>query len=665
MLTCSTNARSCLSDFFATLDDVLILAGSDGCGSPSESLNPSISTTPQTSSPIHIKVRVNGTPSQAIVDTGSAITIIHQKLLKTIHHQKFIYKSKTLITANSSILNIIGYIPIEIQIQHIKTNAIAAVSTNLITQLLLGNDWINPHKVHVLGDQQRLTLPDHNGSRILALYLANADHDYPVLLVEQIVMPPSSKRLIDVKVQLSNGKDLIFERTGNLHTKFIFIPNTLLNVTNNTAKLLIINAHNRQHTLSKNSRLGFVSTNQKLEICLTMNSSEVIFWRNKELLQPTPSIVNVSSQSAIKTADHPPIYSKQYPASEKDQQLKLEETNKLLAQGRIEESNSLWSSPVVLVKKKDKSVRFCIDYRYFQIPLSKEDRPKTAFSTRDGHFQFTVLLQGISNDPATFQRIINNILGPARWRYALAYINDVIIYSRTFDEHTGHLKEILQLLNESRFRLNPEKCEILKTETQYLGHNIKNGDIRPNEENIKCLLNTRTPAVAVAEEACRVVKAAEYYRRFIPNFSMVAEPLRKFAPTAKSGKRGYRTQITLTKEEITAFEQLKQILTGELALRIPSNRYPYKVQTDASENGIGAVLLQVYPDDDHPVAYISTKLTAAQKRWSPIEQECYLFIHSLEKWHIYLSDIEFVWETDHHALVRLKNKSKTNKRCER
>ncbi|CAF1281007.1 unnamed protein product, partial [Didymodactylos carnosus] len=553
--------------------------GSDGGGSPSESLNPSISTTPQTSSPIHIKVRVNGTPSQAIIDTGSAITIIHQKLLKTIHHQKFIYKSKTLITANSSLLNIIGYIPIEIQIQHIKTNVIAAVCTNLITQLLLGNDWINPHKVHLLGDQQRLTLPDHNENRISALYLANADHNYPVLLVEQIVMPPSSERLTDVKVQLSNGEDLIFERTGNLHTKFIFIPNTLLNVTNNTAKLLIINAHNRQHTLSKNSRLGFVSTNQKLEICLTMNSSgkkhprtntinpnsfhcqrmsgayrkgnsndtisfnsqqrsgafreensddvicikckqkflmgndlqrhlrdtcypeeiQDIFWRNKELLQSTPSIVNVSSQSAIKTADHPPIYSKQYPASEKDQQLKLEETNKLLAQGRIEESNSPWSSPVVLVKKKDKSVRFCIDYRklnaitikdaypIFQIPLSKEDRPKTAFSTRDGRFQFTVLLQGISNDPATFQRIINNILGPARWRYALAYIDDVIIYSRTFDEHTGHLKEILQLLNESRFRLNPE---ILKTETQYLGHNIKNGDIRPNEENIKCLLNT-------------------------------------------------------------------------------------------------------------------------------------------------------------------------------
>ncbi|CAF4468618.1 unnamed protein product, partial [Didymodactylos carnosus] len=185
---------------------------------------------------------------------------------------------------------------------------------------------------------------------------------------------------------------------------------------------------------------------------------EDIFWRNKELLQSTSSIVNVSPQSAIKTVDYPPIYSKQYPASEKDQQLKLEETNKLFAQGRIEESNSPWSSPVVLVKKKDKSVRFCIDYRklnaittkdayplpkigeifdqlaepvyftkldfksgYFQIPLSKEDRPKTAFSTRDGHFQFTVLPQGILNGPAMFQRIINNIIGPAHWRYALAY----------------------------------------------------------------------------------------------------------------------------------------------------------------------------------------------------------------------------------------------------
>ncbi|CAF4829214.1 unnamed protein product, partial [Rotaria sp. Silwood2] len=107
---------------------------------------------------------------------------------------------------------------------------------------------------------------------------------------------------------------------------------------------------------------------------------------------------------------------------------------------------------------------------YFQVPLSKEARPKTTFSTRNNHYQFTVLPQGITNGPATFQRVINYILGPARWKYALAFIDDVIIYSKTFEEHLLHLNEICTILKNACFRLNLEKWEIARTQTEYLGH---------------------------------------------------------------------------------------------------------------------------------------------------------------------------------------------------
>ncbi|CAF4843056.1 unnamed protein product, partial [Rotaria socialis] len=107
----------------------------------------------------------------------------------------------------------------------------------------------------------------------------------------------------------------------------------------------------------------------------------------------------------------------------------------------------------------------------------------------DNHYQFTVLPQGITNGPATFQRIINHILGPARWRYALAYIDDVIIYSKTFEDHLTHLNDICTILKNGRFRLNPEKCEIAQTQTDYLGHRIQNGDIRPSPTNINGLLS--------------------------------------------------------------------------------------------------------------------------------------------------------------------------------
>ncbi|CAF4566164.1 unnamed protein product, partial [Rotaria sp. Silwood2] len=129
-------------------------------------------------------------------------------------------------------------------------------------------------------------------------------------------------------------------------------------------------------------------------------------------------------------------------------------------------------------------------------------------------------------------------------------------------------------------------------------------------QNIHGLLNTKLPQTA--DEACKFVKATEYYRKFIPNFSQIAEPLRKFVPTTKTQqKRGQKTIIKLTDDEVKAFENLKHYLTTDLVLKLPNNRFPFKVQTDASDEGIGAVLLQIYPDGDRPVAYLSKKFTQA------------------------------------------------------
>ncbi|CAF0897104.1 unnamed protein product [Adineta steineri] len=750
-------------------------------GAPSKIFKPSTTT----SSPVYIKIRVNDQPIESIVDTGSAISLIRLDFLKTIQHNRFLNKQHLCQTANATPLNIIGQIELNIKVKHIETRGIAYVATNLITPVLLGNDWINTNHVHLFGDQKHLTIPDQHGQLTRIPYTEPLSINYPVQLVNQITLPPYSQTLVDITSQVTTADNLMFEPDNRYISKFIFIPHTLLNVNNHQTKVLLINAQNRQQTLSKNTRIGTISYDTTFSICTTIHNLEPepptdhqssrntknsgngaisydkdnsdqtirnnccdqcqeyflsgndlqkhlraecysdqirkqifeatahiensdhrlaiqdILWRNKILFDPTPSIINIPSQSAIKTGDHPPVYSKQYPASNKDQEIKVQETQKLLERGQIEESTSPWSSPIVLVKKKDKTMRFCIDYRrlnaitikdafplprideifdqlsdamyytkfdfksgYFQVPLSKEDRPKTAFSTRDNHYQFTVLPQGVTNGPATFQRVINHVLGRTRWKYALAYIDDVIIYSKTFEEHLSHLKEICQLLKDTRFRLNPEKCEIARTQTEYLGHQITNGEIRPSPHNINGLLNTRVPQTA--DEACKFVKAAEYYRKFIPNFSQIAEPLRKFVPTTRTQqKKGQKTKITLAADEIKAFEELKRFLTTDLVLRLPNNRFPFKVQTDASDEGIGAVLLQIYPEGDRPIAYLSKKFTQAQRKWSPMEQECYAFICALDKWHNYLSGIKFTWETDHKALTQLNQKAQINKRCER
>ncbi|CAF4656160.1 unnamed protein product, partial [Rotaria sp. Silwood2] len=498
-----------------------------------------------TSSPVYIKIRVNDQPTEAIVDTGSAISIIKLNFLKTIHHKNFIYKNHTCQTASSTPLNIIGQIKLEIKIKSITTYVTANVATNLITSILLGNDWIISNHVHLFGDQKQLTIPDQHGPLISIPYVEPTYINYPALLIHQITLPPHSQTLVDITCQniinkrtksitnvikntrigtLSRDTTFSIYAASQVPTKYNSFLNenrqllsqhskkfknrAVLNTKDdsNSTKLNVICDLCNEHFLSGNDlqkhlRAQYYSDQIRKHILESTKHIENekhrlqiqdILWRNRILFDPTPSIINIPPQSAIKTDDNPPIYSKQYPASYKDQEIKFQETQKLLERGQIEESTSPWSSPIVLVKKKDKTMRFCIDYRqlnaitikdafplpridetfdqlsdatyytkfdfksgYYQVPLSKEDRPKTAFSTHDNHYQFTVLPQGITNGPATFRRVINHILGPTRWKYALAYIDDVIIYSKTFEEHLLHLNEICTILKNARFRLNP------------------------------------------------------------------------------------------------------------------------------------------------------------------------------------------------------------------
>ncbi|CAF4674253.1 unnamed protein product, partial [Rotaria sp. Silwood2] len=214
-----------------------------GCYNCGQNHNPSTIT----SFPVYIKIRVNDQPTEAIVDTGSAISIIHLNFLKTIHHKNFIYNNHTCQTANSTPLNIIGQIKLEIKIKSITTYVVAHVATNLITSILLGNDWIDSNHVHLYGDQKQLTIPDQHDQLISIPYVEPTCINYPALLVQQITLPPYSQKLVDITCQIANANNLIFEPYERHISKFIFMPHTLLNINKNHAQVLLINAQNRKH----------------------------------------------------------------------------------------------------------------------------------------------------------------------------------------------------------------------------------------------------------------------------------------------------------------------------------------------------------------------------------------------------------------------------------
>lgn len=793
------------------MSEGFLLAGTrDGGDSSKLKQNPStiFSIPSKLSSPIFIKVQVNNKQQHAIIDTGSAVTIINKKLLKNIYHKKFVYKQKLHKSANSTSINIIGEIQLEIKVQGYKTFIVADVATNLITDLLLGNDWITENNVIIDSPRRHIFLTNKHYHIIATTpFIEPPDIQLPVLLTDEITLSPYSEKIINVKIlsPMKNITDALFEPVPNLHSKQIFLTNAILRVENNRSQIMIMNANDRQRTLSKNTQLGYITYQaepenylilpvlqqtenyrlthpkpfiyrrnhtQKRDSCDTLSREkrkvesidltcgtecqeeeqhrcyvcyeqflsrndlqqhlrqkcyppeirkqiekltqhikdsnqrqqlQNVLWKHGKLFDlRQPSVIKATIRHAIETGSHPPIFTPPYRVSYKDEEIQRQEIDKLLKQGIIEESTSPWSSPIVLVRKKDGSVRFCVDFRklnnittkdafpipriddifdhlsqaeyyttidfksgYFQVGLDPKDRPKTAFSTRDQHYQFTVLPQGVTNGPPAFQRIVSKILGPTRWQHSLAYLDDVIIYSPTFDQHIIHLDDILNRLNVANFRLNVEKCHIAKTSINYLGHHIENGSIRPNADNIRALLETSEPTTA--KEAFRFVKAAEYYRKFIPGFSTISQPLYKYAPVTKE-QRSQKSQsipITLSDEELNAFNKLKSILTNDLLLRIPNEHLPFKIQTDASKIGIGAVLMQTYPNGDLPIAYLSKKFTATQMNWPATEQECYAIICAIEKWHKYLDGRSFTIETDHKPLVPFNTKQQLNSKCER
>lgn len=416
----------------------------------------------------------------------------------------------------------------------------------------------------------------------------------------------------------------------------------------------------------------------------------------------SPDGINCPPQHAIHTDSHAPLAEHPRRLSPLNRQITQAEVTKLLKNDIISPSNSPWSSPVVIVRKPDGSPRFCIDYRrlnnitkkdvyplpriddilerlhgsrlfskldlvnsYFQVPLTIDEREKTAFSTPDGHWQFNRLPQGLRNSPAVFQRLMNQTLGALRWEICLAYIDDVIIFSPTFDQHLIDVNRVCQVLHQSNFKLNAKKCSLFQHEISFLGHSITSDGCSPNLEKVRSILQFPIPRSSKAAHS--FLQMVGFYRKFISGFSTISHPLNKF--TRKN------FPFVWTDVEQTAFDQLKAAITAPPVLLLPDPTQPYTIRTDASRVGIGAVLLQqspLQPDDPsslslyRPVAFASRSLQPAERNYSTIELETLAIWWSVtDKFRSYIEGQSFVLETDHKPLMSLMKKPYHNTRIER
>ncbi|KAJ9515226.1 hypothetical protein QJQ45_002352 [Haematococcus lacustris] len=379
----------------------------------------------------------------------------------------------------------------------------------------------------------------------------------------------------------------------------------------------------------------------------------------------------------------------QYRMSQDEHAELKKQVQDLLAKGMIEPSSSPFAAPILFVKKKSGELRMCLDYRqlnkitirdqyplpriddlfdklsgctvfssldlqagYNQIGITPEDVPKTAFRTPDGHYQFKVLSFGLCNAPATFQRVMNDAFAPVLNQCALVYLDDILVMSKSVDEHLKHLRKVFDLLRLNKLFAKQSKCEFMRTTLKFLGHVIFAGAIAVDPEKIKSI--SSWPVPQSLQQLQSFLGAANFVRKFVHNFSVLAAPL-----TDLCGKAGDSfLWHNWPADELKAFASLKAAVAQVPMLRLPDHTQPFQVYCDASLQGVGAVLMQ----DGYPLAYLSKKLSSAERNYTTGEQELLALITACKEWRCYLEGVPFTLFTDHKPLTALPTQKVLSRR---
>ncbi|WVZ95539.1 LOW QUALITY PROTEIN: hypothetical protein U9M48_041292 [Paspalum notatum var. saurae] len=348
----------------------------------------------------------------------------------------------------------------------------------------------------------------------------------------------------------------------------------------------------------------------------------------------------------------------------------------MLSTGVIQPSTSSFSSPVLLVKKKDQSWRFCVDYRFLnaltvkskfpilvidelldelahaswfscldmragfhQIRLKPGEEYKTAFQTHFGHIEFTVMAFGLTGAPGTFQFAVNGTLAPALRKFALVFFDDILVYSASYEDHLVHLRAVFELLQHDQWKIKRSKCKFAQRQVAYLGHVVSSKGVATDPAKIEVVLSWPVPSNV--KELRSFLGLAGYYRKFVRHFGVIARPLNDLLRK--------HTPFVWTADHTAAFEILKQALASAPVLALPDFSKPFAIETNASAEGVGAMLIQC----GHPLAFLSKPLGPRNRGLSTYEKEYLAILIAVDQWRHYLQAAEFLTITDHRSLSHL------------
>jgi len=428
------------------------------------------------------------------------------------------------------------------------------------------------------------------------------------------------------------------------------------------------------------------------------NMTEAQIEELKELINEYSDIFSKCSEDIgesefthrIELTSQEPVKKKAYRIPYAQQKIVEDEVDKMLKANIIRKAHSPYGSPVVLVKKRDNSVRFCVDYRelntitvkdnfpmpfideklesflgkdffssldltsgYWQFMMEEECRRYTAFVTHKGSYEFNRMPFGLCNAGATFQRAMEELLEDLE--YAMAYIDDVMVSSTGFDDHLKHLRKVFGILREKKLKMKPTKCHFGFRETKFLGFIVSAEGMKVCPSRSETIANYPRPTTAKGVRS--FLGLASYYRRFIPGFSDIASSM--IALTRKNKSFVWDEKC----EE--GFNQLKKCLIEPPILSYPDLSKQFYLTTDASNVGLGAVLSQYWEGEERVIAYASRTLQPAEKNYSTTELELLAIVWAVKRFRPYLYGKEFKLITDHKPLIHLNTSMSTSSRLQR
>jgi hypothetical protein len=276
---------------------------------------------------------------------------------------------------------------------------------------------------------------------------------------------------------------------------------------------------------------------------------------------------------------------------------------------------------------------------FHQIRLKSGEEFKTAFQTYMGHYEFCVMAFGLTGAPDTFQKAMNHTLAPLLRKCALVFFDDILVYSAMWDDHLLHLQQVFELLNRDHWKVKISMCSFAQSQVAYLGHVVSSKGVATDPSKIQAIADWRVPSSI--KELRSFLGLAGYYRKFIRHFGIICQPLHALL------KKG--VLFVWTSDQSLAFQTLKKALTSAPVLALPDFSVPFTVETDASDSGVGAVLMQ----RGHPLAFFSKALGPKGRGLSTYEKEFMAVLCAVQQWRSYLQQGEFVILTDHQSLAQL------------